>query len=65
MLSKTDPCFMFCQNDNGIYVISICVDDNFMVGDDAALNEAIEQIQSTFTIKIQDNDIGMLIHCVS
>ena len=30
-----------------------------MVGDDAAHNEAIEQIQSTFTIKIQDNDIGM------
>ena len=37
-------------------MISIYTDDNFMVVDEEALNETINQIQSTFKIKIQDND---------
>ena len=58
LFSKADPCFMFHKNDKGICIILIDVDDNFLVGDDAGLNKAIEQIQSTFSIKIQENNLG-------
>ena len=49
---------MFHKNDKGICIILIDVDGNFLVGDDAGLNKAIEQIQSTFSIKIQENNLG-------
>ena len=34
-------------------MMSIYVDDNFLVGHDEALNTAIDPIESTFNIKIQ------------
>ena len=41
-LSKADPCFMHKKNEKGICMMSIYVDDNFLVGHEEALNEAID-----------------------
>ena len=56
MLSKADPCFMHRENEKGICMMSIYVDDNFWVGHKEAIDEATDQIESTFNIKIQTED---------
>ena len=56
MLSKADPCFMQRENEKGICMMSIYVDDNFLVGHKEAIDEATDQIESTFNIKIQTED---------
>ena len=49
---------MFHQNDKGM--TSMFVEDNFMVRDEEALNETINYIQSTFKVKIYDNNSDYL-----
>ena len=44
---------MYRKNEKGICMKSIYGDDNFLVGQEEALDEAIDQIESTFNIKIQ------------
>ena len=41
VLSKADPCFMYRENKKGICMMSIYVDDNFMVGHKEALDEQL------------------------
>ena len=53
MLSKADLYFMYRNNEKGICMMSIYVDGNFLVGHEEVLHEAIDQIESTFNIKIQ------------
>ena len=36
--------------------MSLYVDDNFLVGHEEVLNEAIDQIKTTFNIKIQTEE---------
>ena len=55
-LSKADLCFMYKKTEKGICMMSIYVDDNFLVGHKEALDEAIDQIKSTFNIKIQTEE---------
>ena len=56
-LSKADPCFMYKKNKKGICVMSIYVDDNFLVGHNEALHVAIDQIKSTFNIKFKQKKL--------
>jgi len=42
-LSKADPCLMFRENENGICMIAIYVDDNYLVGDQDAIDKATNQ----------------------
>ena len=44
---------MYKKNEKEICMMSIYVDDNFLVGHEEALDEEIDQIKSTFNIKIQ------------
>ena len=60
MLSKADPCSMYRENEKSICIMSIYVDDNFMVSHKEALDEAIDQIKSTFDIKIQTEETDYL-----
>ena len=55
-LSKADLRFMYWKNEKGICMMSIYVDDNFQVGHEEALDEAIDQIKSTLNIKIQTEE---------
>ena len=55
-LSKADPCFMFHRNEHRICMISIYVDDNFLVGEDEAVDQTTAQLQEHFKIKIEDSD---------
>ena len=52
-LCRADPCFRYKKNEKGIYMMSIYVDDNFLVGQEEAC-----KIKSTFKFKIQieEND---------
>ena len=53
-LSKADPCLMFRENENGICMIAIYVDDNYLVGNQDAIDEATNQLKEKFSIKIED-----------
>ena len=56
-LSTADPCFMYKKNKKGICVMSIYVDDNFLVGHNEALHVAIDQIKTTFNIKFKQKKL--------
>ena len=60
MLSKADPCFMHRKKEKGICMMSIYVDDNFLVGHNEVLDDAIDQIKSTFNIKIPTEENNYL-----
>ena len=60
MLSKADPCFMHRKKEKGICMMSIYVDDNFLVGHNEVLDDAIDQIESTFNIKIPTEENNYL-----
>ena len=45
---------MFRENENGICMIAIYVDDNYLVGDQDAIDEATNQLKEKFSIKIED-----------
>ena len=51
---------MYKKTEKGICMMSIYVDDNFLVGHEEVLNEAIDQIESTFNIKIQTEEKDFL-----
>ena len=55
-LSKADPCFMFRRNEHGICMISIYVDDNFLVGEDDAVDQTTAQLQEHFKVKFEDTN---------
>ena len=52
----SDPCLFVRKNKFGICYIAIYVDDNLMVGHEAAINETIRQIeQEGLVLKVEDN----------
>ena len=53
-LSKANPCLMFRKNENGICMIAIYVDDNYLVGDQGTIDKATNQMKEKFNIKIED-----------
>ena len=59
-LCIADPCFMYKKTKKGICMMLIYVDDNFLVGCEEALDEAIDQIKSTCNIKIQTEESDYL-----
>ena len=54
--SKANLCLMYKKNEKGICIMSIYVDENFLVGHEEALDEAIDQIEFTFNIKTQTEE---------
>jgi len=53
-VSKADPCLMYREDENGICMIVIYVDDCVLVGTEQSIDVATKQIQEHFTIKIED-----------
>ena len=51
IVSTIDPCIMIRHNKNGIVILCIYVDDVCLMGDDAAIEEAINDIESEFKIR--------------
>ena len=56
MLSKVDPCLLYKESKHGMVYICLYVDDVLMVGDTAAIENAVQGIKSTYSIK----DIGKM-----
>jgi copper chaperone CopZ len=46
-----DPCFMVSENEHGIAILCIYVDDVMCVGDEMAVKEAIRNIEGMYSIK--------------
>ena len=45
--SKSDPCLFVRQNERGLAMVAIYIDDGYACGDRAALDQMIEQLQAT------------------
>lgn len=64
-LSKANPCLIFRKNENGICIIAIYVDDDYLVGDQNAIEKATNQMKEKFNMKIEDkknNYLGCEFH---
>ena len=51
-----DPCLFYRKNKKGLVFIGLFVDDNLLIGDPAAIDDAIEGMRKHgFTLKVQDD----------
>ena len=51
---RVDPCLMMRKNEKGVVYVAIWVDDSLLVGDDAAIDATIEDLQKAgFKLKIE------------
>jgi hypothetical protein len=46
-----DPCLLYQQNNKGVCITALYVDDSIIAGHQRAINRAIEEIRSVFAIK--------------
>ncbi len=52
--SAADPCLLVCRNEKGTVMISLYVDDCYIVGDKEAVSEFVDQIKATeLTVKLE------------
>ena len=54
-VSPADPCMLFKQNELGICIIIMYVDDMFIIGKKQQIQEFTNKIQKEFSVKIQLN----------
>ena len=54
-MSPADPCILFTQNGLGICMITMYVDDIFIIGKKEQIQEFTDKIQKEFSVKIQRN----------
>lgn len=60
--SKIDPCLLLRADDNGTVILCIYVDDVLCIGDQHAINKAISDIASVFSIK-QTTEVREYVGC--
>ena len=54
-VSPADPCMLFKENNLGICIIMMYVDDMLMIGKKEQIQEFATKIQKEFSVKIQHN----------
>ena len=54
-VSPADPCMLFKQNELGVCIIIIYVDDMLIIGKKEQIQEFATKIQKEFSVKIQHN----------
>ena len=54
-VSPADPCMLYKQNELGICIIVMYVDDMFIIGKKEQIQEFTNKIQKEFSVKIQHN----------
>ena len=54
-MSPADPCMLFKQNELGICIIKMYVDDMLIIGKKEQIKEFANNIQKQFSVKIQHN----------
>ena len=54
-LSPADPCMLFKENNLGICIIIMCVDDIMIIGKKEQIQQFATMIQKDFSVKIQHN----------
>ena len=48
--SKADPCLIYKEDQKGVCIMSIYIDDMLIVGKREAVNEAIQVLQQSFEV---------------
>ena len=54
-ISPVDPCMLFKENNLGICIIIMYVDDMLIIGKKGQIQEYTTMIQKEFSVKIQHN----------
>ena len=52
---SADPCMLFKENELGVYIIVMYVDDMLIIGKKEQIQEFATKIQKEFSVKIQHN----------
>ena len=52
--SKKEPCIFYQNNKLGEIVICLCVNNNGMFLDEAAIQDTVKGLQKFFTVKVTD-----------
>jgi hypothetical protein len=63
--NEIDPCLLYRQDEDGICIIALYVDDSILAGHQRAIDRAVKQIGEVFAIKVQgslDDYLGCDIH---
>ena len=60
VVSQADPCMFFKENNLGICIIIMYVDDMLIIGKKEQIQEFATMIQKEFSVKIQHNLVGYL-----
>jgi Reverse transcriptase (RNA-dependent DNA polymerase) len=53
MMNEIDPCLLYRQDECGVCIIALYVDDSILAGHQKAIDKAVKEIKSVFTIKVQ------------
>ena len=54
-ISRADPCMLFIENESGISIIIMYVDDMLIIGKKEQIQDFASNIQKEFSVKIQHN----------
>ena len=54
-VSPADPCMLFKENELGVCIIIMCVDDMLIIGKKEQIQDFASKIQKEFSVKIQHN----------
>ena len=49
--SKADPCLLYKENDDGMVIICVYVDDILIVGSQQSIEAAVRDLKTNFTVK--------------
>ena len=52
-MSPADPCMLYKQNELGICIIIMYVDDMIIIGRQEQIQESTNKIQKEFSVKVQ------------
>ena len=50
-LSEADPCMLYKEDENGVCIIIIYIDDMLIIGKEKAIDDAIKVLQGHFQVK--------------
>ena len=62
-VSPADPCMLFKENNLGICIIIVYVDDMFIIGKKEQIQDFASKIHKEFSVKIQHNLADYLLGC--
>ena len=54
-VSPADPCMLFKENELGVFIIIMYVDDMLIIGKKEQIQDFAAKIQKGFSVKIQQN----------